>query len=189
LQHSAPLQHHLRSTHGLSLAQRLTHLKAELAALENELGESQKESSPALEDDDEEPVDIGAEIAESNKPKKSIYAHGHVETGELIKEVVDVKARLEKIGKIKEGKTEREKLLNAVLQGTGERVGVVNAHSESRPVEGGLKDEKAKEEGISVKMEVRDIAEMDRRLGEIERAVGSSSTYVDEVWSALVSFM
>lgn len=175
---STPL-HHLRGTRGLSLAQRLIKLKAELASLENELGESQKEGSPAF--DDEEPVDVGAEIAEGNKVKKSMTPHPHVEPAELIKEVVDVKLRIEKIGKMKDGKVEREKLVSAVLQGTGEKVTNGHADEHENEREGSLADERVKEEGVPVKMEVRDVAEMDRRLGEIERAVGSSSTSIDEV--------
>ncbi|GJE96752.1 dynamitin-domain-containing protein [Phanerochaete sordida] len=185
--HTLPPQHHQLHHHhqrspASTLTQRLTSLKAELAALEAELGEAQKEESESVvDDDDDEPVDIAAEVEDTpkpdgGKPRKSERAH--VEAGELIKEVVDVKARLEKIGKLKDGRNGREKLVSAVLQGVGERATsreAVTEQDEEPP-----KDEEKKEEGVPLKLEVRDIAEMDRRLGELERAVGASSATVDE---------
>lgn len=171
-----PLHHHQRS-HASSLAQRLTNLKAELAALEAELGEEQKQEAASGADEDDEPVDVAAEVEDSPKPegsKPKKGSHGHVEPGQLIKEVVDVKARLEKIGKLKDGKTGREKLVSAVLQGVGERA----TSKEDASVQESPKDEE--KESTPLKLEVRDIAEMDRRLGELERAVGASSTTVDE---------
>lgn len=181
LVHVASVAHHHRHTHGVSLATRLANLKAELSALENELGD-QKEGSPGFEDD-EEPVVVGEETAADDKPKKHAHGHGHVEPGELIKEVVDVKARLEKIGKLKEGRTGREKLVSAVLQGAGEQVSTAGKSDigyEREEKEDVAKDDKEKE-SVPLKLEARDIADMDRRLGELERAVGSSSTSVDEV--------
>ena len=143
-----------------------------MAALESELGDAQKTESPAVAEDDDEPV-----LVESEKTKKAERAHGHVDAGELIKEVVDVKARLEKINKLKETRTGREKLVSAVIQGVGERTSTGTPQEEHPAPEKEVKDE-----GGSIKMEVKDIAEMDRRLGELERAVGSTTTAADEVY-------
>lgn len=155
-----------------------------MAALEAELGDTQQQKGVlAAEDDEEEPVVVAAEVEdtpkpEEDKPKKS--ALGNVEPGELIKEVVDVKVRLEKIGKLREAKTGREKLVSAVLHGVGERSTSAEAVT-GKGEEKEIAETEKKEEGAPMKMEVRDIAEMDRRLGELERAVGASSTTVDEV--------
>lgn len=119
-------------------------------------------------------------MVESEKTRRAESAHGHVEPGELIKEVVDVKARLERIGKLKDGKAGREKLVNAVLQGVGERSGSAPEQTNDSSKDKAEKDEKD-EEGSKPPLEVRDIAEIDRRLGELERAVGSASTAADEV--------
>ena len=121
--------------------------------------------------------DDGAILVESEKTKKTDRSQGHAEPGELIKEVVDVKARLEKINKLKDAKTGREKLVSAVLQGVGERSGSGTAQEEDTEVA----EKEVKGEAKTTRMEVRDIAEMDRRLGELERAVGSTSTTADEV--------
>lgn len=166
-----PHHHHKRTPHALSLAERLANLKAELATLESELIDVHQQESPAAEEDE------GAVLVESEKAKKIEHSRGHVEPGELIQEVVDVKARLEKIGKLKEVRTGREKLVNAVLQGVGERGGSTTLDEEKPENE----TEKTTKEDAAVRMEVRDIAEMDRRLGELERAVGSVSTSADEV--------
>lgn len=157
---------------GLTLAERLTNLKAELAALESELGEAQKAESPAAAEDDDEPV-----LVESEKTKKAERTHGHVDSGDLIKEMVDVKARLENINKLKETRTGREKLVSAVIQGVGERTSTGTQQEGDAALE-----KEVKEEHSSMQMEVKDIAEMDRRLGELERAVGSTTTAADEVY-------
>lgn len=88
-----------------------------------------------------------------------------------------MKARLENINKLKETKTGREKLVSAMLQGVGERTSSGTGHEEEKETD----KKEAKEESEPVQMEVRDIAEMDRRLGELERAIGSASTAADEV--------
>ena len=139
------------------LSQRLRLLKAEVAALEVELSDP---TNPLL-----------------RKEKES----GLADPGELIRDMVDVKRRIEKISKAREG---RSKLVSVVL---GE------SDTEDAPVESKMKQsekqlEPAKKSEASSATtakpknpEVRDIAEMDRRVGELEKLVGSSSTALDEV--------
>lgn len=140
------------STPALPLSQRLKRLQVELASLETELADP---SNPLLHKEREE---------------------GHVEAGELIRGMVDVKGRLEKISKVKEG---RGKLVSAVL---GE-VDVVNAPRIDVTAESDAAKEQsqAKEKDEKPHTELRDIAEMDKRVGELEKIIGSSSTALDEV--------
>lgn len=135
-------------TPALPLSHRLRNLQTELAALETELADP---SNPLLHKEREE---------------------GHVDPGELIRGMVDVKGRLEKISKLKEG---RGKLVSMVLGEDGEQ-----------QVEGWVKpeekdEEKAQPPQTEDKSETRDMAQMDKRLGELEKLIGSSSTTLDEV--------
>jgi nuclear migration protein JNM1 len=144
---TSPTQH----THTPPLSQRLRLLQAELASLEAELADP---SNPQLHKEREE---------------------DNVDPGELIRGLVDVRGRLEKIRGKKEG---RGKLVSVV---TGE--GEVNGHA--FPVVNGKEEEDATEKNGKDKgkdaPDVRSIAEMDRRVGELEELVGSSSTALDEV--------
>ena len=126
-------------------------LKADLAALESEVADSQK-----------------AENAEGAE---------ELGAGELISEVADVKSRLEKIGKMKGTvhKTGREKLVDAMVQDEAERERKVIKKAMEKAAVGDNEEEKKS------KFEVKDVAEMDRRLGELEKAVGASSAVVDDV--------
>jgi len=92
----------------------------------------------------------------------------NVDPGELIRGLVDVRGRLEKIRKRKEG---RGKLVEVVL-GEGE---AAEDGTEEWDKEGKI-DKKAKE-----KPDIRSVVEMDRRVGELEKLVGSSSASLDEV--------
>ena len=142
-------------THGpVPLSQRLRLLQAEVAALELELSDP---TNPLL------------------RKEKEV---GNADPGELIRGMVDVKRRIEKISKAREG---RGKLVSAML---GESDG--EDAEETKPVEKveSTKETSNKAEPLPTKSkapEVRDIAEMDKRVGELEKLVGSSSTSLDEV--------
>jgi len=135
------------------LSQRLRLLQAELAALETELADP---SNPLL------------------KQEKD------VEPGDLIRGMVDVKGRLDKISKLKEG---RGKLVSAVLGEEGRK--------EVDGLDDPSKADRSKvesEDGVIVDVDekvktpdVKDIAEMDRRVGELEKIVGSTTTALDEL--------
>lgn len=135
----------------IPLSQRLRLLQAEVAALETELSDP---TNPLL-----------------RKEKEA----GNADPGELIRGMVDVKRRIEKISKAREG---RSKLVSVVL---GE------SDAEDAPAETKQESEKKPEpakkpETSALRIpEVRDIVEMDKRVGELEKLVGSSSTSLDEV--------
>lgn len=127
-------------------------MQSELAALEIELADP---SNPLLAKEREEE---------------------NVDPGELIRGLVDVRGRLEKISKGKEG---RGRLFNAVMS-SGEMEVKENGKAGGDQVgnEGKKKSADAKKSGVP---DVRSVVEMDRRVGELEKLVGSSSTALDEV--------
>ncbi|THU87714.1 hypothetical protein K435DRAFT_867038 [Dendrothele bispora CBS 962.96] len=132
------------------LSHRLRTLQAELSALELELADP---SNPLLQQEkDRENVDFGW----------------------LIRGTVDVRGRLEKIKKDKEG---RGKLVGVVLgentakttkkegeEKEEEEETQPNGENEAEPKVGGFQD----------------LVEMDRRVGELEKLVGSSTSILDE---------
>ncbi|KAF7321410.1 hypothetical protein MKEN_00661500 [Mycena kentingensis (nom. inval.)] len=120
------------------LSHRLRALQAELLSLETELADP---ANPLLFQ--ERPDDV-------------------VDPGELIRGLVDVRGRLDKIRKGKEG---RGRLVGAVLGQDGPKVAELAA-----------KDGSAGSDKPSVGM----IVEMDRRVGELEKLVGSSTAAIDE---------
>lgn len=140
------------ATPAMPLSQRLRLLQVELAALEVELADP---SNPLLQKERE---------------------GGH-DPGELIRGMVDVKSRLEKISKVKEGKG---RLVSVVLGEDGpkmaERANAGKAAPKDKP--SAREDTTAGEKARSP--DVRDIVEMDRRVGDLEKIVGSSSTALDE---------
>ncbi|KAI0082026.1 hypothetical protein K474DRAFT_1655955 [Panus rudis PR-1116 ss-1] len=141
------------STPALPLSMRLKRLQAELASLETELADP---SNPLLHKEREE---------------------GHVDPGELIKAMVDVKGRLEKIAKVKEG---RGKLVSIVLDEAKEAsANDPEVHIHDMDVNGSGKGKHDGEDG-KPKSEVKEMAEIDQRVGELERIVGSSTITVDE---------
>lgn len=136
------------------LSQRLRALQSELAALETELADP---SNPRLAKERED---------------------DNVDPGELIRGLVDVRGRLEKIRKGKEG---RGRLVGVVL---GEAEDVKAAEASLSVVVTPAKDADSKKdhvEDVSAKSDMQNIVEMDRRVGELERLVGSSSAALDEV--------
>ncbi|KAG2342519.1 hypothetical protein BDR05DRAFT_934863 [Suillus weaverae] len=124
------------------LPARLRSLQAELAALEGELADP---SNPALK------------------------AEG-VDAGEMIRGLVDVRRRLEKVRMGREG---RGRLVGVVL-GDGSR------EDGEEDVEQPSPDDKAKESKVHGVPEVRGVAEMDKRVGELEKLVGSVGATLDE---------
>jgi nuclear migration protein JNM1 len=116
-------------------------LQTELAALEVELADP---SNPLLHRESEP---------------------GYVDPGELIRGLVDIKGRLEKITKAKEG---RGRLVNVVM----------DEDPDPEPV---TADTNAKLSEEKKPADVRSIAELDSRVGELETVVGASSTTLDEV--------
>ncbi|KAI0666565.1 hypothetical protein C8Q78DRAFT_983968 [Trametes maxima] len=141
----------------IPLSTRLRLLQAEVAALETELSDP---TNPLL-----------------RKEK----AAGHADPGELIRGMVDVKRRIEKISKAREG---RSKLVSVVL-GESDAEDAPDAKPlEAREATKKSQDVKAEPGPSSVKPKVpeaRDIAEMDKRVGELEKLVGSSSAPLDEL--------
>lgn len=98
-----------------------------------------------------------------------------MDPGELIRGLVDVRARLEKINKGKEG---RGRLVNVVL-GNGEVVVREESQKLVKTQQDGEEGNKVPEKGDAP--DVRSVVEMDRRVGELEKLVGSSTTALDEV--------
>ncbi|KAF8744918.1 hypothetical protein AX14_012744 [Amanita brunnescens Koide BX004] len=128
----------------IPLSQRLRALQTELASLEQELADP---SNPLLQKKHEENVD----------------------PGELIKGLVDVRGRIEKIRKDKQG---RGKLIGVVIGGeTSEVTEETDIVSDER------QSGSAKEEKTAMKTFV----DMERRVGELEGIIGSSNTALDEM--------
>lgn len=123
----------------------MRNLQAELSSLEAELADP---SNPQLHKEREE---------------------DDIDPGELIRGLVDVRRRLDKIRKGKEG---RGRLVDVVL-GDGS-----NKSEDSSKMDD---PSMAKLEDVSNKPAVQNIVEMDRRVGELERLIGSSTTALDEV--------
>lgn len=141
-------------TRTLPLPARLRALQAELAALEAELEDPSNPALQAREKDGE-----------------------GVDPGEMIRGLVDVRRRLEKVRRGREGR--------------GRLVGVVVGEGEDRDSDGDGEDKEGEDDHDKVKggtvkgsgdvPEARSIVEMDRRVGELEKLVGSVSATLDEV--------
>ena len=136
-------------THPPSLTLRLKLLQSELASLETELADP---ANPLLARDREQ---------------------SNVDPGELLKGLVDVKARL---GKFSVGHQGRVRLVQGVLQDPPP----VDHDTETVPEKNGDVGKDVKEPHKSLET-ARGVGELDRRIGELERLVGSASTSLDEV--------
>lgn len=134
------------------LSHRLRALQTELASLETELADP---SNPLLAKEREEE---------------------NVDPGELIRGLVDVRGRLDKISKGKEG---RGRLVSAVLGNGQTELREDSKKKVDGPFKEGGEGKKGSEKGDLP--DVRTVVEMDRRVGELEKLVGSSSTALDEV--------
>lgn len=137
-------------SHPPSLAVRLRLLQAEVASLETELSDS------------------------SNSVVHAQAEEGHVDPGELIQSLVDVKSRLEKFNQKQDGRVKlvKEVLKEEPAKEEAKEIGAADASSVGKEVVG---------EVGKPRSEVQDLAAMDQRLGEIEKLVGSASTSLDEV--------
>jgi len=116
----------------------------------------------------QELANLEAELAKADV--KSPEKEKQKDTGQMIDGLKDVRSRLEMIGKTR-GREGRERLVEAIQSGVSRDGGL--GHSRGASL-GGKKDEREKEKE-------KEIAELDRRLGELERLVGSSSAALDEV--------
>ena len=125
-------------------------LQSELTSLESELADP---ASPLLTRDREQ---------------------GQVDPGDLLKGLVDVKARLAKFSGGHEG---RARLVQDVLRDPLPVDQVTETVPENN-VSAGSEEAKASQKAPET---AKDIAEMDRRVGELEKLVGSASTSLDEV--------
>ncbi|KAF5389433.1 hypothetical protein D9757_004311 [Collybiopsis confluens] len=126
------------------LPSRIKILQAELAALESELADP---SNPLLFKEQEE------EIA--------------VDPGEMLRGLVDVRVRLEKIRQGSEG---RERLVNSILS-PPQMAAVISSHLHQRVDHGKEANDKP---------EIRNFVEMDKRVAELEKIVGTATTAADE---------
>ena len=122
-------------------------LQTELSALEHELADP---SNPLIQREREEE---------------------NVDPGELIRGLVDVRTRLNKIRKVKEG---RARLVGAVLEG------------DSLPRNQGnkkLEDDKTTDidDKLHLNSEMQNMVSIDRRVRELEAVIGSSNMSLDEV--------
>jgi nuclear migration protein JNM1 len=125
----------------------LRSLQTELSALEDELADP---SNPLIQREREEE---------------------NVDPGELIRGLVDVRSRLDKIRKVKEG---RARLVGAVLEGG------------SLPKDQGnkkLEEDKAADidDKLNLNPEMQTMVSIDRRVRELETIIGSSNMSLDEV--------
>ncbi|KAH9176255.1 Dynamitin-domain-containing protein [Lactarius sanguifluus] len=134
-------------THPPSLALRLKLLQSELTSLESELADP---ASPLLVRDREQ---------------------GQVDPGDLLKGLVDVKARLAKFSAGHEG---RARLVQDVLRDPADQV------AEMTPDKNASADGEEAKASHKTPETVKSISEMDRRVGELEKLVGSASTSLDE---------
>lgn len=148
----------------MTLSQRLRLLKAEVTALETELSDP---SNPLY-----------------NKERE--LESGAVDPGDLIRGMVDVKGRLQKISKAKEG---RGKLVSVVLGEERHETGSA-LEKEVKDIAKDKNDEPEKESPSKQPKpsDVKDVADMDRRVGDLEKIVGSSNTALDEVRSVLIVY-
>ncbi|KAI6000715.1 Dynamitin-domain-containing protein [Pisolithus albus] len=144
-------------TRHLSLPARLRVLQAELAALEAELADP---SNPALQAREK-----GGNV---------------VDPGEMIMGLVDVRERLEKVRNAKEG---RGKLVSVVM-GEKHRGGGAEGRghqgSPERNERNMSKVGHVKGKDGSVAFETQSITEMDKRVGELEKLIGSVNVTLDE---------
>lgn len=110
---------------------------------------------------------LEADISDPSNPLLVNEQDSGVDPGELLRGLVDVRGRLEKINNAKTG---RGKLVNAVMDGG--RSGLTDANpTESTPAG----------QGTERQVHPQDLAELDERVGELESVVGASTTSLDEV--------
>jgi len=113
---------------------------------------------------------LEADISDPTNPLLVNEQDSGIDPGELLRGLVDVRGRL---GKINGTKTGRGKLVNAVIDGMRPSLPDPNL-TDSTPV--GQRAER--------QVNPQDLAKLDERVGELESAIGSSTTSLDEVGCA-----
>jgi len=127
------------------LSYRLRLLQAELSSLETELADP---TNPLLEAEDDT-----------------------IDAGELIRGLVDVRGRLDKIRKGKEG---RGRLVGNITSQQNESTDVGKDSAQpASPI--------VKEPLTPAKTEQGNLVQMDQRVGDLEKLIGSSTATLDEV--------
>lgn len=144
---SSPVDHS-GAQRPVPLSHRLRALNAELTALENELADP---ANPLLQKEREEE---------------------NVDPGELIKELVVVRGRLDKIRKGHEG---RGRLIGVVLEKDRQESDLGEEETDESEEEEDTKGPEASK--------MRNLIEIDKRVGELEKLIGSSNAALDEVCS------
>ncbi|KAH9485287.1 hypothetical protein JR316_0002194 [Psilocybe cubensis] len=134
-------------SHSLPLSHRLRMLQNELAALETELADP---SNPLIHKEREEE---------------------NIDPGELIRGLVDVRSRLDKIKKGKEG---RARLIGAVLDDN-----ILNGQVTTGKATGN-QEQYVSDPKTEPKTDMQTMVEMDHRIGELEHIIGSSGMTLDE---------
>jgi nuclear migration protein JNM1 len=110
---------------------------------------------------------LEADISDPTNPLLVNEQDSGIDPGELLRGLVDVRGRLEKINGTKTG---RGRLVTAVIDGG--RPGLPDAHpTESTPAG----------KGAERRVDPQDLAELDERVGELESVIGSSTASLDEV--------
>ena len=99
----------------------------------------------------------------------------NVDPGELIRGLVDVRSRLDKIKKGKEG---RARLVGAILESEGTTEDGTTTREE--------KETKREDKTAAPKTELQTMVDLDKRVGQLEGLVGASSTALDEVWPSFL---
>lgn len=130
-------------------------LQSEVASLETELSDP---ANPLLARDREQ---------------------NQVDPGQLLKGLVDVKARLAKFSASHEG---RVRLVQDVLQDSPP----VDHATETVPDKNGSGAGKEAKEPHKLLESAKDVADIDRRIGELEKLIGSASTSLDEVFFSFI---
>jgi nuclear migration protein JNM1 len=105
----------------------------------------------------------------------------HIDPGDLLKGLVDVKARLAKFSVGYEG---RVRLVQGVLQDPP----LVDDAAEAVPEKSENRASKEGEESHKPLQAAKDVAEIDGRVGELERLIGSASTSLDDVCPLFFQF-
>ena len=110
---------------------------------------------------------LEADISDPTNPLLVYEQDSGIDPGELLRGLVDVRGRLEKINGTKTG---RGKLVSAVMDGG--RPGLLDTAPADSPPAGKRADRQ---------VSPQDLAELDERVGELESVIGSSTTSLDEV--------
>lgn len=95
-----------------------------------------------------------------------------MDPGELIRGVVDVRSRLDKIRRDKEG---RGRLVGVILGDEGQKAEELSAPPAAKEIP-------------NAKPVAQNLVDMDRRVSELEKLVGSSTTTLDEVIDKVLLF-